>query len=308
MNPVSRRHAGGRLAQPARGRAGGARRRPPVGPGRRRGAAAAAAVGRSCRRSRCEPCCSPEAAAALKFGTSPDGTAIGPDDFATTETVSFAIDLPAAGNVAEFQADAELGKDRNAVVRVMISDRPEGSARDALQRVVLGDATSAGYKTFRAGMAEYVALAAAELARRSESRRQGSGAGAVRQHLQQPRARRVRAEGEVPAQRRVLHRQHGRRRRPRAAQPGVERSLRLVAVPRRLSRHARRSLQADAEEPPDSGFDAGGDRGAAGGGAAVPHVAARALRRRGQGAGQLAQPGHVDGRAGVRRAARGGGR
>jgi hypothetical protein len=99
-----------------------------------------------------------DAADALKFGTSPDGTAIGPDDFAITETTSFAIDAPAAGNVAEFVADAELGKDRNAVVRVMISDRPEGSTRDANQRVFIGDAKSAGYKTFRAGIAEYVSL------------------------------------------------------------------------------------------------------------------------------------------------------
>jgi mono/diheme cytochrome c family protein len=101
---------------------------------------------------------SADAAAALKFGTSPDGTAIGPEDFATTETISFAIDAPAAGKVAELQADAELGADRNAVVRLMISDRPEGSARDALQRAVVGDPASAGYKKFRAGMAEYVAL------------------------------------------------------------------------------------------------------------------------------------------------------
>src|SRR6185503_1652661 len=71
---------------------------------------------------------------------------------------SFSINPPAPGHVAEFHADAELGKDRNAVVRVMISDRPEGSARDALQRVVFGDPSSAGYRTFRAGMAEYVAL------------------------------------------------------------------------------------------------------------------------------------------------------
>ena len=40
----------------------------------------------------------------------------------------------------------------------MISDRPEGSARDAIQRVLLGDPQSAGYKTFRANIAEYVAL------------------------------------------------------------------------------------------------------------------------------------------------------
>ncbi len=99
-----------------------------------------------------------DAAAALKFGASPDGSAIGPDDFATAETVSFAIDPAPAGNVAEFQADAELGSDRNAVVRVMISDRPEGSTRDANQRVFIGDPKSAGYRTFRAGIAEYVAL------------------------------------------------------------------------------------------------------------------------------------------------------
>jgi mono/diheme cytochrome c family protein len=101
---------------------------------------------------------SADAGAALKFGTSPDGSAIGPDDFAITETIAFAIPAPAAGNAAEFVADAELGRDRNAVVRVMISDRPEGSTRDANQRVFIGDATSAGYKTFRAGIAEYVSL------------------------------------------------------------------------------------------------------------------------------------------------------
>ena len=99
-----------------------------------------------------------DAAAALKFGTSPDGTAIGPEDFATTGTVSFSIDAPAGGAVAEFQVDAELGKDRNAVVRVMIAERPEGSTRDAMHRVLFGDPKSAGYETFRAGIAEYVSL------------------------------------------------------------------------------------------------------------------------------------------------------
>ena len=66
--------------------------------------------------------------------------------------------MPAGGNVLEFQADAELGKDRNAVVRVMLSAQPDGTARDALQRVVMGDPQSAGYKTFRANIAEYVSL------------------------------------------------------------------------------------------------------------------------------------------------------
>ena len=99
-----------------------------------------------------------DAAAALGFGSSPDGTPLGANDFATTGSLSFVIDVPAGSTTLEFQADAELGKDRNAVVRVMISDRPEGNARDAIQRVLLGDPQSAGYKTFRANIAEYVAL------------------------------------------------------------------------------------------------------------------------------------------------------
>jgi hypothetical protein len=101
---------------------------------------------------------SAEDAAALKFGASPDGSALGEDDFATTGAASFTIDVPKDGNVLEFQADAELGKDRSAVIRVMLSDRPEGTSRDAFQRVVFGDPHSAGYEKFRANMAEYVAL------------------------------------------------------------------------------------------------------------------------------------------------------
>ena len=102
---------------------------------------------------------SPEAAAALSFGKSPDGTEIGPDDFATAAAVSFTVDVPAGNtNVLEFQAEAELGKDRNAVVRVMISDQPQGTTRDALNRFVFGDPRSVGYETFRANMAEYAAL------------------------------------------------------------------------------------------------------------------------------------------------------
>ena len=43
------------------------------------------------------------------FGTSPDGTPIGPDYFATTGTVSFTVETaPAAGTILELQADAEI--------------------------------------------------------------------------------------------------------------------------------------------------------------------------------------------------------
>ena len=96
--------------------------------------------------------------AALKFGTSPDGSAMGPDDFAATAPVSFQVDVPAGDNLVFLEADAELGRDRNAVVRVMVSDSAAGNPRDAKHRILVGDPTSAGYRTFRAGMAEYVAL------------------------------------------------------------------------------------------------------------------------------------------------------
>jgi hypothetical protein len=99
-----------------------------------------------------------DVAGTLAFGKAPDGTAIGPEDFATAGMVSFTIDVPPGSNVLEFQADAELRTDRNAVVRVTISDRPEGSPRDAGQRILLGDPQSVGYETFRGNIAEYVSL------------------------------------------------------------------------------------------------------------------------------------------------------
>jgi hypothetical protein len=129
---------------------------PAVGAGRGRGAAGPILSTQSLRAS-----LTADAAAALGFGTSPDGTPMGPEDFATTRTVSFSIEPPQQGtppNVVDFVADAQLGSDRNAVIRVTISDRAEGSPRDALQRVILGDPKSAGYEMFRAHIAEYVSL------------------------------------------------------------------------------------------------------------------------------------------------------
>ncbi len=100
-----------------------------------------------------------EVAARLAFGTSPDGTVMGPDDFATTAPLAFEIDFPVtAGITAELQLDAALGADRNGVVRVMLSDTVTGSFRDVSTRVVFADTSSAGHKAFRAGMAEYAAL------------------------------------------------------------------------------------------------------------------------------------------------------
>jgi hypothetical protein len=113
----------------------------------------------------------PEIAARLSFGRSPDGTPTGPDDFAISGPVAFEIPPRWATNItAELEVDAELGKDRNAVVRVTIRDYLEGTprppprdgattpSREVPMRVLFGDPASAGYKKFRAGMAEYVSL------------------------------------------------------------------------------------------------------------------------------------------------------
>ncbi len=96
--------------------------------------------------------------ARLGFGTSPDGTPLGPDDFAAREGTSFTIDTAVGDLVAEFHVDAELGANREAVVRVMVSDNATGVARAPGQRAFLGDPASEGYRTFRAGIAEYVSL------------------------------------------------------------------------------------------------------------------------------------------------------
>ena len=96
--------------------------------------------------------------ARLGFGSSPDGTTLGPDDFATREGTSFTIDTPVGEFVAELHMEAELGRDRQSVVRVMVGDTAAGPARAPGQRVFLADPASDGYRTFRAGIAEYVAL------------------------------------------------------------------------------------------------------------------------------------------------------
>jgi hypothetical protein len=113
----------------------------------------------------------PEVAARLSFGKSPDGTPMGPNDFAITGPVAFELPPRWATNItAELEVDAELGADRNAVVRVTVRDHLEGTprppsregtntpSREVITRVLLGDPASTGYRAFRAGMTEYVRL------------------------------------------------------------------------------------------------------------------------------------------------------
>jgi hypothetical protein len=96
--------------------------------------------------------------ARLQFGVSVDGTPLGPNDFAATGPLKLELNVDHEGYLAELHTDVELGANRDAVVRVMLNSRPDGVSRFGGQRVFIGDTASAGYKTFRAGIAEFVAM------------------------------------------------------------------------------------------------------------------------------------------------------
>ncbi len=101
---------------------------------------------------------SPETAQRLNFGKSPDGTPIGADDFASEGSVMFEIPMPEKPMLLNFQVEAELGANRDQVVRILISDREDGQTRGAPTRALIGDMKSDGYKNFRAGVMEYASL------------------------------------------------------------------------------------------------------------------------------------------------------
>jgi hypothetical protein len=94
----------------------------------------------------------------LNFGKSPNGAPIGPDDFASEGSVMFEVPMPEGQFSMNIQVDAELGGDRNQVVRILISDRADLGSRGIPTRALIGDMSSAGYKTFRAGVMEYATL------------------------------------------------------------------------------------------------------------------------------------------------------
>lgn len=98
-----------------------------------------------------------ETAQKLNFGKSADGTAIGPDDFASDGPMMFEVPMPEGPYAMNLQVEAVLGENRDQVVRILISDRPEGS-RGQPTRALVGDMTSAGYKNFRSGVMQYVTL------------------------------------------------------------------------------------------------------------------------------------------------------
>ncbi len=99
-----------------------------------------------------------ETASRLNFGKSPDGTIIGADDFASEGSVMFEVPMPEKPSLLNLQVDAEIGGNREQVVRVMISDRADGQTRGQPTRALIGDMNSAGFKAFKAGVLEYASL------------------------------------------------------------------------------------------------------------------------------------------------------
>src|SRR5262245_7574969 len=99
-----------------------------------------------------------ETAGRLNFGKSIDGVPLGPDDFASEGSVMFEVPMPEGRFTLNLQVDAELGANRDQVVRVVISDRADGMTRGQPTRALIGDMDSAGYKAFRAGVMEFATL------------------------------------------------------------------------------------------------------------------------------------------------------
>ncbi len=96
-----------------------------------------------------------ETARRLNFGKSLDGAPLGPDDFASEGSVMFEVPTPEGQFSLNLQVDAELGANRDQVVRIVISDRADGMTRGQPTRALIGDMNSAGYKAFRAGVMEF---------------------------------------------------------------------------------------------------------------------------------------------------------
>ena len=93
----------------------------------------------------------------LNFGRSPDGTALGPDDFASEGSVMFEVPMPEGQFSMNLQVDAELGN-HEQVIRIVIADRENGQTRGQPTRALIGDMKTAAYREFRAGVMEFASL------------------------------------------------------------------------------------------------------------------------------------------------------
>ncbi len=96
---------------------------------------------------------SAETAKRLDLGHSPDGSAIGPDDFASTGSIDFELVTPPNTTTFDIQVDAALGAARDHVYRITIADRPD--PKGIPTRGIIGDPSSPGFKTFKAGILQY---------------------------------------------------------------------------------------------------------------------------------------------------------
>ena len=99
-----------------------------------------------------------ESARKLAFGQSPDGSVMGPEDFASEGSVSFEVQLPDGFSLFELQVDAEVGRDRDQVFRITISDREDGGTRRVPVWGLAGDPKSAGHKTWKAAVLEFARI------------------------------------------------------------------------------------------------------------------------------------------------------
>jgi hypothetical protein len=99
-----------------------------------------------------------ETAKRLNFGQSPDGTAIGPDDFASAGSMMFEVPMPEGPFSLNLQFDAVLGSNHEQVVRIVIADRESGPPRGQPTRTLLGDMKTTAYRTFRTGVEEFARL------------------------------------------------------------------------------------------------------------------------------------------------------
>jgi hypothetical protein len=99
-----------------------------------------------------------ESAKKLAFGTSPDGSVMGPEDFASEGSTSFEVKVPDGFSLFELQVDAEVGRDRDQVFRITISDREDGSTRRVPVWGLAGDPQSAGYKAWKAAVLEFARI------------------------------------------------------------------------------------------------------------------------------------------------------
>ena len=252
VNPGTGRDAGRDLAQPALVTRAAAARPRRAAPPRRAAAHPAGAARRRpvLRRSRCDRVAAAGRRRALAFGTSPDGTRDRPDDFATTGPVSFTIDVPAGGTVAGVSG-RRRARQRQERRRAGDDVRSAPKARRATRLSASSSAIRRAPATgrFARNMAEYVALL--------PPNSHGEANPADKDPVPPPFDNTYNSPEHDAFVLKVKYQrndnfftdEHGRRRRSRAAESGLERSVRLVAVPRRVPGHAGRSLRPDAEEP-----------------------------------------------------------